>query len=163
VLGALANARHDFGTARDQARAALRVDGADADAYGVLAHALTQLGDARGATGAVQRMLDTRPGLAAYARASYDLELRGKITEASALMRHALDDAADPHDAAFCHSQLGDLAFDRGDLTTAATEYASALTADPTSVAARRGHGAPTATATLVMLVGLGLGVRAVV
>src|SRR5690348_6407174 len=74
VLGALANARHDFATAREQARAALRIDPADADAYGVLADALTQLGDAPGATDAVQRMLDTRPGLAAYARASYDLE-----------------------------------------------------------------------------------------
>ena len=140
VLGALANARHDFATARDQARAALRVDGADADAYGVLADALTQLGDAKGATGAVQRMLDTRPGLAAYARASYDLELRGHIDNATGLMRRALDDAVDPHDAAFCHTQLGDLAFGRGDLQTAAGEYASALAADPASVAAQRGR-----------------------
>ncbi|WP_433299159.1 tetratricopeptide repeat protein [Actinoplanes sp. CA-030573] len=140
VLGALANARHDFGAARDRARAALRIDEADADAYGVLADALTQLGDAKGATAAVQRMLDTRPGLAAYARASYDLELRGRIPEAAALMRRALDDAADPHDAAFCHTQLGDLAFGRGDLTTAGDEYASGLAADPASVAAQRGR-----------------------
>ena len=80
-------------------------------------------------------MLDTRPGLAAYARASYDLELRGKITEATALMRRALDDAVDPHDAAFCRTQLGDLAFGRGDLATAAASYAAALDADPTSIA----------------------------
>jgi tetratricopeptide (TPR) repeat protein len=140
VLGALANARHDFATARDQARAALRIDEADADAYGVLADALTQLGDGAGATGAVQRMLDTRPGLAAYARASYDLELRGKIPEATGLMRRALDDAVDPHDAAFCHTQLGDLAFGRGDLPAAAGEYAAAIAADPASVAAQRGR-----------------------
>ncbi|MFI5893080.1 hypothetical protein ACIA5D_23520 [Actinoplanes sp. NPDC051513] len=140
VLGALANARHDFATARDQARAALRVDTADADAYGVLADALTQLGDARGATDAVQRMLDTRPGLAAYARASYDLELRGRIPEATALMRRALNDAVDPHDAAFCRTQLGDLAFGRGDLRAAADEYAAALAADPASIAAQRGR-----------------------
>jgi tetratricopeptide (TPR) repeat protein len=140
VLGALANARHDFAGARDRARAALRIDPADADAYGVLADALTQLGDATGATGAVQRMLDTRPGLAAYARASYDLELRGRIADAAGLMRRALDDAADPHDAAFCRTQLGDLAFGRGDLRAASDEYASALTADPASIAARRGR-----------------------
>ncbi|MFC7279914.1 hypothetical protein ACFQS1_38655 [Paractinoplanes rhizophilus] len=140
VLGALANARHDFAAARDQARAALRVDPADADAYGVLADALTQLGDARGATGAVQRMLDTKPGLAAYARASYDLELRGRIPEATALMRRALDDAVDPHDAAFCRTQLGDLAFGRGDLRGAADHYAAALAADSTSIAAQRGR-----------------------
>ncbi|WP_034215818.1 tetratricopeptide repeat protein [Actinoplanes subtropicus] len=140
VLGALANARHDFAAARDQAEAALRIDSADADAYGVLADALTQLGDAQGATGAVQRMLDTRPGLAAYARASYDLELRGRIADATGLMRRALNDAVDPHDAAFCHTQLGDLAFGRGDLRTAGDEYAAARAADPASVAAQRGH-----------------------
>jgi tetratricopeptide (TPR) repeat protein len=140
VLGALANARHDFAAARDQARQALRVDPADADAYGVLADALTQLGDASGATGAVQRMLDLRPGLAAYARASYDLELRGRLDEATGLMSRALADAIDPHDAAFCRTQLGDLAFGRGNLDTAGTEYAAALAADPASVAARRGQ-----------------------
>jgi tetratricopeptide (TPR) repeat protein len=140
VLGALANARHDFATARDRARAALLVDGYDAGAYGVLADALTQLGDAAGATGAVQRMLDLRPGLAAYARASYDLELRGRLAEATGLMRRALTDAVDPHDAAFCRIQLGDLAFGRGDLDAAATEYAAALAADPTSIAAQRGR-----------------------
>ena len=140
VLGALANARHDFATARDQARAALRVDPADADAYGVLADALTQLGDAKGATGAVQSMLDTRPGLAAYARASYDLELRGRIADAAGLMKRALDDAVDPHDLAFCRTQLGELAFGRGDLRSAGDEYAAALAADPASIAAQRGR-----------------------
>ncbi|GIF25111.1 tetratricopeptide (TPR) repeat protein [Actinoplanes tereljensis] len=140
VLGALANARHDFSTARDQARSALRLEPNDGDAYGVLADALTQLGDGAGATEAVQKMLDTRPGLAAYARASYDLELRGKIASADSLMRRALADAVDPHDAAFCRTQLGDLAFGRGDLRSAADEYAAALTADPSSTAAQRGR-----------------------
>jgi tetratricopeptide (TPR) repeat protein len=140
VLGALANARHDFATARDQAREALRLAPDDGDAYGVLTDALTQLGDGPGATEAVQHMLDTRPGLAAYARASYDLELRGKLTEAESLMRRALVDAVDPHDAAFCRIQLGDLAFGRGDLRSASDEYAAALTADPASVAALRGR-----------------------
>jgi tetratricopeptide (TPR) repeat protein len=140
VLGALANARHDFAAAARRAEAALRVESNDADAYGVLADALTQLGDAAGAGAAVQRMLDLRPGLAAYARASYDLELRGRITEATALMRRALADAADPHDAAFCRTQLGDLAFGRGDLPGAGAEYAAALTADPGSIAAQRGR-----------------------
>jgi tetratricopeptide (TPR) repeat protein len=140
VLGALANARHDFTAARDQAEQALRVAPDDADAYGVLADARTQLGDAPGATAAVQRMLDLRPGLAAYARASYDLELRGRLDDATSLMSRALTDAIDPHDAAFCRTQLGDLAFGRGDLDSAATEYRAALAADPASVAARRGQ-----------------------
>jgi tetratricopeptide (TPR) repeat protein len=139
VLGALANARHDFADARDRAREALAVNDHDADAYGVLADALTQLGDAPGATEAVQRMLDLRPGLAAYARASYDLELRGQVTEAETLMRQALYNAVDPHDVAFCRTQLGDLAFGRGDLAAAEALYAAALVADPTAFGAQHG------------------------
>ncbi len=139
ALGALANARHDFAAARDHARAALAVSSFNADAYGVLTDALTQLGDATGATEAVQHMLDLRPGLAAYTRASYDLELRGKVDEAADLMRRALDDATDPHDAAFCHNQLGDLAWQVGDLAGASREYAAARKADPASIGGRRG------------------------
>ena len=53
---------------------ASHADPYSADAYGVLADAQTQLGHPAAATDAVQHMLDLRPGLAAYARASYDLE-----------------------------------------------------------------------------------------
>ena len=130
-LGALANARHDFAAARTFATDALRGNPYDADAYGVLADAHTQLGDAPAATAAVQRMLDLRPGLAAYARASYDLEQRGRLAEATDLMRRALDAAVEPADIAFCRNQLGDLAWFTGDLPGAAAEYAAGLAADP--------------------------------
>jgi tetratricopeptide (TPR) repeat protein len=139
ALGALANARHDFAAARDRARAALAVDGYSADAYGVLADAQTQLGDPAAASDAVQHMLDLRPGLAAYARASYDLELRGRTDDATALMRQALATATDPHDTAFCRNQIGELAWQRGDLSGARDEYTAGLAADPASVALRRG------------------------
>ena len=97
----------------------------------MLADAYTQLGDAAAATAAVQRMLDLRPGLAAYARASYDLEQRGRLAEATDLMRRALDAAVDPADIAFCRNQLGDLAWHAGDLAGAEREYAAGLAADP--------------------------------
>jgi tetratricopeptide (TPR) repeat protein len=139
ALGALANARHEFALARTEALAALAVDGYSADAYGVLADAQTQLGDASAATDAVQHMLDLKPGLAAYARASYDLELRGRTDEAADLMRRALAAAVDRHDIAFCRNQLGDLAWQRGDLAGARDEYRQGLAADPTSIALRRG------------------------
>ncbi|GAA0460881.1 hypothetical protein Ade02nite_15270 [Paractinoplanes deccanensis] len=130
-LGALANARHDFTAARGHAQAALRVNPYSSDAYGVLADAETQLGRPAAASAAVQRMLDLRPGLAAYARASYDLEQKGRLTEATALMRRALAAAVDPADIAFCRNQLGDLAWFRGDLTGAAAEYEAGLAAAP--------------------------------
>jgi tetratricopeptide (TPR) repeat protein len=65
--------------------------------------------------------------------------LRGRLDQAASLMSRALTDAIDPHDVAFCRTQLGDLAFARGDLT-AGEHYAAALAADPASVTARRGR-----------------------
>jgi tetratricopeptide (TPR) repeat protein len=130
-LGTLANARHEFAAAQDMARRALRTDPYSADAYGVLADAQTQLGNATSATDAVQHMLDLRPGLAAYARASYDLELQGRLRAASNLMRRALTDAVDPADIAFCRYQIGELAWRTGRLGDAAAEYAAGRTADP--------------------------------
>ena len=139
-LGALANARHDFAAARKFAKDALHGNPYNADAYGVLADAETQLGDAPAATAAVQRMLDLHPGLAAYARASYDLEQRGRLAEAAELMRHALDAAVDPADIAFCRNQLGDLAWFGGDVQGAAAEYTAGLAADPTYQPLLRGR-----------------------
>jgi tetratricopeptide (TPR) repeat protein len=130
-LGALANARHDFAAARELARRALRIDSYSADTYGVLADAQTQLGNAAAATSAVQRMLDLRPGLAAYARASYDLELHGRLAPAESLMRRALNAAVDPADIAFCRYQLGELDWQTGRLQAAAAEYAAGRAADP--------------------------------
>src|SRR5215510_5470064 len=130
-LGALANARHEFGTARDLADRALRTDPYSADAYGVIADAQTQLGNRTAATAAIQHMLDLRPGLAAYARASYDLELAGRLASAAALMRRALGDAVDPADIAFCRYQIGELAWRSGRLDDAETEYAAGQAADP--------------------------------
>jgi tetratricopeptide (TPR) repeat protein len=148
-LGALANARHEFAAARDLAHRALRMDRYSADAYGVLADAQTQLGNPLTATRAIQHMLDLRPGLAAYARASYELEQQGRLGDAAALMRRALGDAVDPADIAFCRYQLGELAWRVGRLDDAEAEYAAGKAADPAylpllagqaRVAADRGH-----------------------
>ncbi|WP_305785702.1 tetratricopeptide repeat protein [Symbioplanes lichenis] len=139
-LGALANARHYFAAARGHARDALRLNAYDADAYGVLADAETQLGHASAATAAVQRMLDLRPGLPAYARASYDLEQRGRLAEAADLMRRALAAAVEPAGIAFCRNQLGDLARSTGDLSAAAAEYEAGLAADPSYQPLHRGR-----------------------
>ena len=150
-LGALANARHEFAAARNLARRVLRADPYSAGAYGVLADAQTQLGNRPAATEAIQHMLDLRPGLAAYARASYDLEQQGRLGGAAALMRRALGDALDPSDVAFCRYQLGELAWRVGRLGDAETEYTAGQAADPAylpllaghaRVAAARGHAA---------------------
>ena len=141
-LGALANARHDFAGGRDWAQRALRTDPYSAAAYGVLGDALTQLGQADAATAAVQHMLDLKPGLAAFTRASYDLEQRGRTTAAESLMRGALRAATDPADIAFCRYQLGELARQRGRPADADREYRAGLAADPNYLPLRAGRAA---------------------
>ncbi len=137
--GALANARHNFAAARALAGQAIAADSYDADAYAVLTDAEVQLGHQSAATAAVQHLLDLRPGLSAYARASYDLELRGLAPRAVDLMTRALADAVDPADIAFCRNQLGDLALATGDIAAARTNYQAGLLADPDSVALQHG------------------------
>ena len=134
-MGALANARHEFAAAKDWAIRAQALLPDTADVYAVLADALTQLGEADAATEAVQRMLDLRPSVASFSRASYDLELHGRPDEARAAMERALADATSLDQAAFCHYYLGELAFNAGDLDRAQRHYEAV----PDQVAPRQG------------------------
>lgn len=130
-MGSLANARHDFTAARDWGLRARAVLPDTAEVYGVLADAHTQLGETDEATAAVQRMLDLEPGVPAFTRASYDLELHGRVDEARQALGRALQDATGPDDIAFCQYYLGELAFDSGDLDLADEHYDRGLAADP--------------------------------
>ena len=125
--GALANARHDFAAAGELAEQALAVNAYSATAWGVLADARTQLGDYPGATEAVQRMTELRPGIASFTRASYDAELHGRLDDARSALEQALELAQGPSDAAFCRTYLGALAFSTGDLDEAEAQYAAGL------------------------------------
>jgi tetratricopeptide (TPR) repeat protein len=130
-MGALANARHDFAAARsfgEQARAVLPDT---AEVYGVLTDAYTQLGDTATATTALQRMLDLKPGVSSFTRAAYEFELHGRVDDARRALDRALADAVDPADIAFCRYRLGELAFDNGEVDTAARHYAAGLLAVP--------------------------------
>lgn len=128
---ALAAARHDFDAARDLAERAIVINSHSATAHGVLTDALIELGEYEEAFIALQRMLDLRPGVPAYARASYSFELRGDIPAARAALEEALRVAADPADAAFAHRYLGELAFNQGDLDEAERQFAAGLERTP--------------------------------
>ncbi|MGI8946413.1 MAG: tetratricopeptide repeat protein [Ornithinimicrobium sp.] len=138
ALGALANARHEFAAGADWARQAQQVNPANSTSWGVLADSLVQLGDYEGSTAAVQQMLDLRPGLPAYTRASYDLELHGQRDRARQALELALRGAFSPADTAFCRYYLGQLAFTGGDLVEAGHQFQTGLEAvpnDPTLLA----------------------------
>ncbi|HEX5901803.1 MAG TPA: tetratricopeptide repeat protein [Actinomycetota bacterium] len=133
-LGALALARHDFDGALRFGRRASEADQFGADAYGVIGDALLELGRYGEAFDAFQTMVDTRPDLASYARASYARELQGDVRGAVRAMTLAFDAAATPGDAAWAAYQLGELAFGSGDVSGAASWYRRGLELDPAFV-----------------------------
>jgi tetratricopeptide (TPR) repeat protein len=114
----------------------------------VLTDAYVELGQYPEATDAVQRMLDLRPDTGSFARASYLFELRGNTRRAVELMQRARDVAGPGSDTVFAVQHLGELAFNAGDLDTAAAHFADglarhprhpALLADRAKVSAARG------------------------
>lgn len=139
-LGSLANARHDFHTALSWGRRAEAVNPAAGSVHGVIADALTQLGDAPAARAATQRMLDVDPGVASFTRASYDFEQHGQTTQARAALERAAADATDSADLAYCRYYLGELAFNNGDPAAAVVSYDAGLRADPTYQPLRAGR-----------------------
>jgi tetratricopeptide (TPR) repeat protein len=130
-IGALDLARHDFASALRQGRRAASLDPYDADAYGVIGDALIELGRYRAAFDAIQRMVDTRPDLASYARVAYARELRGDVAGAERAMLLAFDAAGSPSDAAWTAYQLGELAFGSGEVAAAGGWYARGFDLDP--------------------------------
>jgi tetratricopeptide (TPR) repeat protein len=138
-LAALAAARHDFGAALAFGRRAEAINPDNANVHGVMGDALIELGRYPEAFGELQRMIDLRPGLSSYARVSYARELQGDPAGAMALMRQALDYASSAGDRAWASNQIGELAFNAGDLATAERSYRFASEMDPTFFPARAG------------------------
>jgi len=130
-LGALALARHDFASALELGRRAHRLNPDDEDPHGVIGDALLELGRYRAAFRAFHRMVDTRPGAAAYARAAYARELVGDLDGALRAMRMALGAAGRPEDAAWAAAQVGDLLWNAGEPLRAARAYGRALALVP--------------------------------
>ncbi|MDT7549597.1 MAG: hypothetical protein QOE84_1991 [Actinomycetota bacterium] len=136
----LASARHDFPRALVLVDKALAVNDYSAIAYGVKTDALTELGRYDEALAAVQRMLDLRPGVDSFARASYQRELRGDVAGARDLLQKASDDAPAAADKAFSLYYLGELSWNTGDRAGARRSYDDALAADPKYLPALTGQ-----------------------
>jgi tetratricopeptide (TPR) repeat protein len=136
----LAAARHDFARALIVVDRALAINKYSATAYGVKTDALTELGRYDEALTAAQRMIDLRPGVDSFARASYQRELRGDIDGARELLQRAADDAASPANQAFSHYYLGELEWNNGDRAAARRSYDAALAADPAYLPALAGQ-----------------------
>jgi tetratricopeptide (TPR) repeat protein len=129
--GTLAGLRHDFAAQLRLGRRAVAQAPELAKPYTVVADAQIELGRYDAAAAAIQRLVDRKPGLASYARASYYRELSGDPAGAVAAMRLAVSAGGAPENFAYVQALLGDLELARGRVAAARAAYTSALRSLP--------------------------------
>jgi tetratricopeptide (TPR) repeat protein len=137
--GTLAGLRHDFSEQLRLGAEARRFAPALARPLTVIADAQVELGRYDDAARTLQRLVDVKPGLPAYARVSYFRELHGDVGSAVEAMRFAISAGGGPESAAYVETLLGDLELSRGGLAAARTAYREALRDLPSSPQALTG------------------------
>ena len=139
--GVLQLSLHRFAEAEQLGQEATAALPGNADALGVLVDAQVELGRYDEAAETLQAMLDSRPGLPALARTSYQRELRGDLAGAEDAMRRAVvAGSPDAFDLATVTALLGDLQRTRGDIDGASDSYEDALRLQPDLVSADLGR-----------------------
>ncbi|MEW2417744.1 tetratricopeptide repeat protein [Streptomyces sp. NPDC046866] len=139
-MGALANARGDFATARKWGELVRAQGPKQWVAYPVLVDAYTGLGDYKAAEKAMERLVDLRPGPAAYLRASQVYRDRGWREDAAMAVESAAGAAKSPAEKAYVLYRIGELAWERGDPAEALRQYEGALRTDPAQAEALGGR-----------------------
>ena len=130
VMGALLLSRHRFQDALEWAERSLKLDGHDANTYGVLGDAQLELGLYDKAFESFQAMVDLKPNLDSYARVSYARELVGDIDGSIEAMMKAISTGPPRGEStAWSRVQLGNLYFRSGHLDRAQEQYEAALKA----------------------------------
>jgi pentatricopeptide repeat protein len=126
--GVLALALHDFQGAVEWAEQAQAVNPFRAAILGIMVDGYVEQGRYDEAVTTLQKMVDLRPDLQSYSRISYLRELHGDVDGAIEAMQAATTSAApNTEDWRWTMTQLGNLYFNRGDLTSAATIYQKVL------------------------------------
>ena len=138
--GILALALHDFRGALLWAEKARVINPFRPDILGIMTDAHVELGHYDEAVAVLQEMIDLRPGLNSYSRMAYVRELYGDVDGAVQAMEMAAE-VGWPGDepTLWTTVQLGNLYFNRGDLTTAVATYQAALEQSPDYVYALAG------------------------
>jgi tetratricopeptide (TPR) repeat protein len=131
-MGALSLARHQFREALDWGEKAHAISPGTALIYGVIGDAQIELGQYDAALETFQTMVDLRPDLSSYSRASYIRELRGDVEGAIEAMQRAVQ-AGGPNaeNTNWTRVQLGNLYFNSGNLAKAEAQYNQALALYP--------------------------------
>lgn len=129
-LASLANARHDFVTAKkwgETVRARLPKQWT---VYPELIDAYNGLGDVKSATTAVEKYASLRAGVPSLGRTAQMYRDRGWREDALATAQDAANRARTPAEKAACLSRLGELAWERGEPEEAVAQYGAALRTD---------------------------------
>jgi tetratricopeptide (TPR) repeat protein len=131
-MGALSLARHQFREALAWGEKARTISPGTALIYGVIGDAQIELGQYDAALETFQTMVDMRPDLSSYSRASYIRELHGDVDGAIEAMQRAVQ-AGGPNaeNTNWTRVQLGNLYFNSGRVAQAETQYEEALTLYP--------------------------------
>ena len=122
---------HRFDEARRLAEGLLERDPRDLTALGICSDALLELGRFEESVEAAQRMLDLKPSLPSYARASYLMWLRGDVAGALDAARLAIDAGGDREARAWVMAQTALLFWHQGDLDGADAGLDRALAEQP--------------------------------
>ena len=129
--GTLAGFRHDFTEQLRLGEEARRVAPQLARPLPVIADAQIELGRYGDAAQTIQRLVDLKPSLPAYARVSYYRELHGDPAGAVRAMRFAVSAGGGAEGSAYVETLLGDLDLVRGRIRAARTAYREALRDSP--------------------------------
>jgi tetratricopeptide (TPR) repeat protein len=139
-LGLVALNGHDFARGLQYGLRARRLAPDLVRPYAVVVDAQIELGRYDDAERSLQRMIDLKPNLASYARASYYRELNGDLPGALEAMELAVSAGGDaPEQVAYVQTLLGDLQLDRANAADARAAYRLALARLPGYVDARFG------------------------
>ncbi|GGZ75782.1 hypothetical protein GCM10010371_39480 [Streptomyces subrutilus] len=130
-MGALANARRDYGTGKKWGELLRAQAPKRWSAYPVLVDAYAGLGDYKAAQQAMDRLLELQPGLVGYTRASQVYRDRGWREDATMAMEHAAGAAKAPAEKAYALYRLGELAWERGDTAESLRQFEASLRTDP--------------------------------
>jgi tetratricopeptide (TPR) repeat protein len=141
-MGALSLARHQFHEALTWGERARAISPGTALIYGVIGDAQIELGQYDAALKTFQAMVDLRPDLSSYSRASYVRELHGDVAGAIEAMQRAVQ-AGGPNaeNTNWARVQLGYLYLNSGHVAEAETQFNEALAFYPGYVHAIAGLG----------------------
>ncbi|MGW3658213.1 tetratricopeptide repeat protein [Streptomyces sp. NPDC005151] len=139
-LAALANARHDFVTAKKWGETVRALQPKDWTAYPVLIDAYNGLGQYTAAGRAVEKFTALRSGVPALSWTAQMYRNEGRREDALAIAQDAANRATTPAEKTDCLFRLGELAWERGEPEEAVAQYSAALRTDrahPPSLAGR--------------------------